>query len=69
MKKARAIMASTTSPDGEEPIIDMAELGAQLKARRAQLGQDGEMPRNVGTGRTAAKRALLAAIKGAGGKW
>ena len=47
----------------------MAELGSQLKARRAQLGQDGEMPRNAGTHRTASKRALLAAIKVTGAKW
>ena len=46
----------------------MAELGARLAARRAELGIP-ELPRNAGKNRTASKRALLKAIKDAGGKW
>lgn len=62
-------MASKTlKADTEAPVIDMAELGARLVARRAELGLP-EMPRNAGTRRTASKRALLKAIEDAGGKW
>ena len=48
--------------------IDMAEFGARLAARRAELGNP-ELPRNAGQNRTASKRALLKAIEDAGGKW
>jgi hypothetical protein len=61
-------MASNTSSD-DEPVIDMAELGARLARRRQELGQAGEMPHNAGTRRTASKRALLAAIAATGAKW
>jgi hypothetical protein len=46
----------------------MAELGARLAARRAELGNP-ELPRNAGQNRTPSKRALLKAIEEAGGKW
>jgi hypothetical protein len=46
----------------------MAEMGARLAARRAELGLP-ELPRNSGTRRTPSKRALLKAIEDAGGKW
>ena len=46
----------------------MAEFGKRLAARRAELGNP-ELPRNAGQNRTASKRALLKAIKDAGGKW
>ncbi|WP_206364594.1 hypothetical protein [Sphingomonas pokkalii] len=49
-------------------MIDMAELGARLAARRAALHLP-EMPRNAGANRTDAKCALLKAIETAGGKW
>ena len=45
----------------------MAELGARLAARRAELGAP-DLPRNSGKRRTASKKALLAAIEAAGGK-
>jgi hypothetical protein len=62
-------MASKTSkPEAEAPVIRMAELGAQVAARRAELGLP-ELPRNAGTRRTPSKRALLKAIEDAGGKW
>ena len=53
---------------GEAKIIDMAELGARLAARRAELG-DPQLPRNAGARRSPSKRALLKAIEDAGGKW
>jgi hypothetical protein len=48
----------------------MAELGARIARRRAELGiTDADLPRNTGTRRTASKKALLKAIKDAGGEW
>ncbi|MDE2404146.1 MAG: hypothetical protein KGM17_05455 [Sphingomonadales bacterium] len=61
-------MASKTSSDKQPPVLDMAELGQRLAARRATLGQP-ELPRNTGKRRTASKQALLQAIKDAGGEW
>lgn len=46
----------------------MAELGARLARRKAELGLP-DLPRNSGKRRTASKRALLKAIEEAGGKW
>jgi hypothetical protein len=46
----------------------MAAFGRDLARRRAALG-DPEAPRNAGDRRTDSKRALLAAIKKAGGRW
>ena len=60
----------TLQAEKDEPIIDMAELGARIARRRAELGiTDADMPRNSGTRRTASKKALLKAIKDAGGNW
>lgn len=70
-RKAPVTSARKTSlPANEaaEPVIDMAELGPRLAARRAALHLP-EMPRNTGTRRTASKRALFKAIEAAGGKW
>lgn len=61
-------MASKTSSTEGEPVIDMAELGARLARRKAELGLP-ELPRNSGRNRTASKRALLRAIEEIGGKW
>lgn len=62
-------MASKTSkPEGETSVIRMDDLGARVSARRAQLKLP-ELPRNTGTRRTPGKRALLKAIKDAGGDW
>ncbi|GLV25963.1 hypothetical protein [Sphingobium sp. Cam5-1] len=60
-------MASTTSTP--EPIT-LEELGRKIARRRAELGiTDADMPRNSGLRRTASKKALLKAIKEAGGNW
>ncbi len=62
-------MASKTSKaEAEAPVIQMAEMGERIAARKAELGLP-EPPRNAGTRRTASKRALLKAIEDAGGKW
>lgn len=61
-------MASTTSRADGEAVIDMADLGARLAMRRAELSNP-ELPRNAGANRTASKKALLKAIEEAGGKW
>lgn len=62
-------MASTTSLPPDEPaIIDMEAFGRELAVRRVALGNP-EAPRNAGTRRTPSKRALLAAIEEAGGRW
>ena len=62
-------MASRTSKaKTEEPVIDMAKLGARLARRKAELGLP-ELPRNPGTNRTPSKRALLKAIEDLGGEW
>ena len=75
MKKAQATMASKTSRADTDTVIDMAELGARVAKRKAQLGIiDPADPslvkgRNSGERRTESKKALLKAIKDAGGKW
>lgn len=62
-------MASTTSPPTDEPaVIDMAAFGRDLARRRAAAGEP-TPPRNAGDRRTASKKALLAAIEKAGGRW
>ena len=66
-------MASKTSPAEPPPVLDqgvldMAELGQRLSARRAALGNP-KLPRNSGKRRTASKQALLKAVEDAGGKW
>ena len=61
-----ASKASKTEP--QQAVIDMAELGARLARRKAELGLP-DLPRNAGQNRTPSKRALLKAIKDAGGEW
>lgn len=62
-------MASKTSkPEAEAPVIRMAEMGARIAARKADLGLP-DLPRNAGKNRTPVKQALLKAIENAGGKW
>lgn len=48
--------------------ISLAELAAKIERRRAETGV-GELPRNSGKRRTPGKKALLEAIRDAGGKW
>lgn len=59
-------MASPTSTT-EHPI-PLAEFASDIERRRLEAGLV-EVPRNAGTRRTASKRALLAAIEKAGGRW
>ena len=62
-------MASKTSTtEGDEPTIEMAEFGRRIAARKVALGIP-DPPRNAGGNRTASKRALLKAIEEAGGTW
>lgn len=68
-KKAWAIMAlKTFKADKEQPVIQMAELGARLAKRKAELNLP-DLPRNADKNRTPSKRALLKAIEDAGGTW
>lgn len=46
----------------------MADVGARVSARKAELGLP-DLPRNAGENRTPSKRALLKAIEDIGGKW
>lgn len=48
--------------------VSFATFAADLERRRAETGVT-ELPRNSGTRRTPSKRALLKAIKEAGGTW
>ncbi|MBW8785744.1 MAG: hypothetical protein JF593_14095 [Novosphingobium sp.] len=65
-------MASKSSqpsdPDAGLRRVSHRELAARIAARKAELGNP-ELPRNAGARRTPSKRALLAAIDKAGGKW
>jgi hypothetical protein len=48
--------------------IDFPAFSEALSKRRAELA-DPDLPRNSGKNRTPSKRALLKAIKDAGGEW
>lgn len=64
-------MVSTISTDEDDwpgPRVRHADVAARLSERRAALGNP-ELPRNAGQNRTDSKRALLAAIEDAGGRW
>lgn len=61
-------MASKVSKAEPKGVIRMADVGARVAARKAELGLP-ELPRNSGKNRTASKRALLAEIEKLGGKW
>ena len=60
-------MAFRTFKTRREPIT-LEALGARIAARKAELGLP-DPPRNAGKNRTPSKRALLKAIKDAGGEW
>lgn len=60
-------MTFKTFTTKREPVT-LEELGQRIARRRAELGEV-DLPRNSGTRRTPSKRALLKAIKDAGGKW
>jgi hypothetical protein len=61
-------MVSTPSK-ADRKIVTLEEFGQDVMRRRAALGEEIDMPRNSGELRTENKKALLAAIKAAGGKW
>jgi hypothetical protein len=62
-------MSSTGKPkDWPGRTIDLAVFAADLERRRAETGIT-DVSRNSGTRRTAYKKALLKAIKDAGGDW
>jgi hypothetical protein len=65
--KAVAIMALQTSKDKSKAIA-FADFAADIERRRLETGIT-ELPRNSGERRTESKKALLAAIEAAGGKW
>ena len=64
--KAQANMASRSS--GPDQGIPFATFAADIERRQRETGIT-DLPRNDGARRTASKRALLAAIERAGGKW
>ena len=59
------LMPSKTEPK----IMTLEEFGEDVMRRRAALAAPINMPRNSGKRRTESKKALLAAIEAAGGKW
>lgn len=65
--KAVAIMALQTSK-AKPASIPFAEFAADIERRRLETGVT-DLPRNSGKRRTESKKALLAAIEAAGGKW
>jgi hypothetical protein len=58
----------TSRAEDAAPVIELAELGARVAARKAALGM-ADLPRNSGQRRTESKKALLKAIEDIGGKW
>lgn len=65
--KAPETMASKSSPPDREPV-SLEAFGQDILRRRAAAGEP-QVPRNAGNNRTPSKRALLKAIKDAGGDW
>ena len=61
-------MASQTSRTKTKKATLVAEFVARIARRRRETGITG-LPRNSGKHRTASKKALLNAIKDAGGNW
>lgn len=53
----------------DQKVVTLEEFGQDVMRRRAALGGEIDVPRNSGERRTESKRALLAAIEAAGGKW
>lgn len=67
--KAEALMATKKQQAPEPAIPTLEQFGEHVMRRRAALGVPINMPRNSGQRRTESKKALLAAIEAAGGKW
>ena len=72
---ASKISNANSAPDWTGPRISHKDFSEKLAARRAELGLDHPAHpepaegRNSGERRTESKKALLKAIKDAGGKW
>ena len=72
---ASKISTANSAPDWTGPRISHKDFAAKLAARRAELGMvnpahpEQVEGRNSGERRTESKKALLKAIKDAGGKW
>jgi hypothetical protein len=64
----RAALEQSAASD-KESVMKLSELGDLVMERRAALDTEFIMPRNDGKRRTPSKRALLKAIKEAGGQW
>lgn len=60
-------MVFKTLKSRREPMT-LEALGQSIERRRKVVGEV-EVPRNAGANRTPSKRALLKAIKDAGGEW
>lgn len=67
VKRLVAAMAFKTLKTRRRAVT-LEALGAAVERRRAAVG-DVQVPRNPGTNRTSSKRALLKAVKDAGGEW
>jgi hypothetical protein len=65
--KVQGNMVSQT-PKVKPKSVPFEEFAADIERRRAETGIT-ELPRNSGKRRTESKKALLAAIEAAGGKW
>ncbi len=61
-------MALETSKTKAKLAIPVAEFTARIQRRRQETGIS-DLPRNSGENRTDSKKALLKAIKDAGGTW
>ena len=61
-------MVSQTSKAKPKQAIPVAEFVARIERRRQETGIT-DLPRNSGARRTESKKALLKAIKDAGGAW
>lgn len=62
-------MTTTSTPsDPAGEVMPLEAFGRDLMRRREAAGFP-ELPRNAGNRRTTSKRALLAAIDKAGGRW
>ena len=63
-----ASKVSKAEPGWTGRRLDFPAYSEALTKRRAELGEP-DLPRNAGQNRTPSKRALLKAIKDAGGEW
>ena len=67
--KMEALMATKKRQAPQPAIPTIEQFGEDVIRRRAALAAPINIPRNSGERRTESKKALLAAIETAGGKW